>query len=372
MLLSWTFKSLLQPTSLRTWLARRGVMDLCAVVSHLNAFAPPALAESWDNVGLLVEPSPPHMVQKLLLTNDLTEDVLEEAVGMGAEMVLSYHPPIFKALKRLTCGNWKERLMVKALEKRIAIYSPHTAYDALSNGVNDWLGRATGPCVSLPLRASSSLSYPGGNAHVLEFSCGLSESVLSRVKSLQGACLRTFQVSEEGENRTRVRLSCSQKALQQTLAILAEDPCVYRSVELLTLQKPPLLDTGMGRLCTLTEPVSLATALERIKTHVGLNHLRLGIGRGKTLESSVSTVAVCAGSGSSVLSGVPADLYLTGEMSHHDVLDAVAEGRSVVLCEHSNSERGYLKELRVQLEERLEGKVQVVVSQTDRDPLQVV
>uniref|UniRef100_A0A8C5Q8G1 NIF3-like protein 1 n=1 Tax=Leptobrachium leishanense TaxID=445787 RepID=A0A8C5Q8G1_9ANUR len=372
MLLSWTSRCLLRPLALSRWSARRSVMDLHAVVSHLNALAPPGLAESWDNVGLLVEPSPPHVVHKLLLTNDLTEDVLEEAIVLGADMVLSYHPPIFKPLKRLTCGNWKERLVVKALEKRLAVYSPHTAYDALRDGVNDWLGRAIGPCVSSPLRASSSLSHPGGRVHVVEFSADLSESLVERVRCLQGVRLRSFTVREDGQDRTRVRLSCSQNALQQVMAVLEEDARVYSGVELLSLQKPPLTDTGMGRLCILTQTVSVATAVERVKAHLGLNHLRLALGRGKTLDSPVSSVAVCAGSGSSVLSGVSADLYLTGEMSHHDVLDAVAEGRSVILSEHSNSERGFLKDLRGKIAERLEGKVQVTVSQSDRDPLEVV
>ncbi|XP_040295704.1 NIF3-like protein 1 [Bufo bufo] len=351
---------------------RRHVMDLSSVVSRLDALAPPALAESWDNVGLLVEPSPPHQVRKMLLTNDLTEAVLEEALGAGAELLLSYHPPIFKALKRLTCAHWKERLMVRALENRLAVYSPHTACDALANGVNDWLGRALGPCVSVPLRASTALSHPTGYGHILEFGGNVPESVLSRVSALQGASLRTFPLRSEKEGEARVRLSCSHNALLQALAILSEDPEAYRGAELLTLQKPPLLDTGMGRLCTLSEPVSIAAAVERVKSHVGLKHLRLALGRGKTLESSVSVMAVCAGSGGSILSGVPADLYLTGEMSHHEVLDAVAEGRSVILCEHSNSERGYLRELAAQITQHLEGKVEVVMSQSDRDPLQVV
>lgn len=167
-------------------------MDLHSVVSHLKSLAPLALAEGWDNVGLLVEPSPPHQVQKLLLTNDLTEDVLEEAVGMGANMVLSYHPPIFKALKRLTSGHWKERLVVKALENRLAIYSPHTACDALSNGVNDWLGRALGPCVSVPIRPCTSLSHPGGYDHILEFGRDASKTLLPRLSSLQDARMRTY------------------------------------------------------------------------------------------------------------------------------------------------------------------------------------
>ncbi|KAG8534951.1 hypothetical protein GDO81_029844 [Engystomops pustulosus] len=128
----------------------------------------------------------------------------------------------------------------------------------------------------------------------------------------------------------------------------------------------------MGRLCTLSEPVSIAEAVERVKRHVGVQHLRLALGRGKTMESSVGVMAVCAGSGSSVLSGAPADLYLTGEMSHHEVLDATAEGRSVILCEHSNSERGYLQELGVQITHCLDGKVEVLHAKTDRDPLLVV
>ncbi|XP_056390944.1 NIF3-like protein 1 [Hyla sarda] len=349
---------------------RRHIMDLASVVSRLDVLAPPALAESWDNVGLLVEPSPPHQVRKMLLTNDLTEDVLQEALAVGADLLLSYHPPIFKALKRLTCAHWKERLVVTALEKRLAVYSPHTACDAITNGVNDWLGRALGACVSVPLRASTATSHPRGYGHILEFGGEVPESVLSRVSSLQGASVRTYPL--RGEEGVRVRLSCSNSALQQALAILSEDPETYSGAELLTLQKPPLLDTGMGRLCTLSEPITIAAAVERIKSHVGVKHLRLALGRGKTLESPVSVMAVCAGSGASILNGVPADLYLTGEMSHHEVLDAAAEGRSVILCEHSNSERGYLRELAAQITQRLEGKVEVLVSQTDRDPLQVV
>ncbi|KAM4632609.1 NIF3-like protein 1 [Discoglossus pictus] len=372
MLLGSSLRCLLRPFSLAQLTQSRSVMDLAGVVFRLNALAPPALAESWDNVGLLVEPSPPHVVKKILLTNDLTEDVLEEAVGLGADMVLSYHPPIFKALKRLTWANWKQRLMVKALEKRLAIYSPHTSCDALPNGVNAWLGRALGSCVSVPIHPSTCLSYPGGFGHLLEFSCDPSESVLSRLKSLQGVSVRTHPFRPNEMEGTCISLSCSQNALLQVLSILSEDERAYQSVRLLTLQKPPLPDTGMGRLCTLSETVTIATAVESAKKHIGLPHLRLALGRGKTLESPVRVMAVCAGSGSSVLGGVPADLYLTGEMSHHDVLDAVSEGISVILCEHSNSERGYLQELRGQIQEKLEGQVQVVVSKTDRDPLQVV
>jgi len=114
-------------------------MQLSEVVARLQKFAPLWLSESWDNVGLLAEPSSPHVVDKLMLTNDLTETVANEAVNQNVHMILSYHPPVFKPLKRLTQQSWKERIVVKCIENRIAVFSPHTCYDALQGGVNDWL-----------------------------------------------------------------------------------------------------------------------------------------------------------------------------------------------------------------------------------------
>ena len=90
-------------------------------------------------------------------------------------------------------------------------------------------------------------------------------------------------------------------------------------------------------------------------------------------DSTIKSVAVCAGSGASVLHGVKADLYLTGEMSHHEVLDANHGGTTVILCDHSNTERGFLaQELRGKLVDLFEKKISVVMSECDRDPLEIV
>lgn len=85
----------------------------------------------------------------------------------------------------------------------------------------------------------------------------------------------------------------------------------------------------------------------------------------------MTTVAVCAGSGSSVLRDVPVDLYVTGEMSHHDVLHAVSCGTSVILCEHSNTERGYLTVLQQKLSQAFSNNVEFIIAKTDEDPLQI-
>lgn len=86
-------------------------------------------------------------------------------------------------------------------------------------------------------------------------------------------------------------------------------------------------------------------------------------------------MAVCAGSGGSVFRHRPlaADLYVTGEMSHHEVLDLTQNGSHVILCEHSNSERGFLEFFQEKLQDEiLLNQVEVLISAVDCDPLKVV
>lgn len=77
-------------------------LPLNEVIKKLEAFAPLKIAESWDNVGLLVEPAGDVNVSSMLVTIDLTEDVVQEAIQVGAQLIVSYHPNIFKPLKTVT------------------------------------------------------------------------------------------------------------------------------------------------------------------------------------------------------------------------------------------------------------------------------
>lgn len=87
---------------------------------------------------------------------------------------------------------------------------------------------------------------------------------------------------------------------------------------------------------------------------------------------SISSVAVCAGSGGGLLKNLNVSLYVTGEMSHHDVLHAAQSGVSVILCDHSNTERGFLKVLQESLTKVFQNQIDIQVSMSDKDPLDVV
>ncbi|KAL0566725.1 hypothetical protein V5O48_015278 [Marasmius crinis-equi] len=132
-----------------------------------------------------------------------------------------------------------------------------------------------------------------------------------------------------------------------------------------------------GRLVTLEDAVSLNDLQGRIKTHLNLQHIQVGMGLASAgASNSVRTIAICAGSGGSMLLGKDADVYFTGEMSHHEVLAAVAAGKHVILCGHTNTERGYLPVLAAKLRAELagdgHGEAEVLVSQADKHPLDIV
>lgn len=82
-------------------------LSLERVIKSLNDYADLSLAGSWDNVGLLIQPTVQKNIKNILLTNDLTENVMKEAVDIDTDLIISYHPPIFSPLKRITNNSWK-------------------------------------------------------------------------------------------------------------------------------------------------------------------------------------------------------------------------------------------------------------------------
>ncbi|XP_028821724.1 NIF3-like protein 1 isoform X2 [Denticeps clupeoides] len=279
-------------------------MDLKEVLDVLEQLAPLSLAESWDNVGLLVEPSKPRPVKTILLTNDLTFPVMEEAEALACDLIISYHPPLFRPVKRLVQKDWKQQLAVRAVECGMAVFSPHTSWDSVKGGVNDWLvgGIGSGRVSVLSQALSSS-----PQKHKLDFTVKGQEALTAVMTDLRGAagCRSLQYTSVRAENDAyHVSLVCPSTALSSSVEVVLGSAEVSPSLSVLQVQQLPLPGCGQGRLCVLDVPVSVATAIKRMKLHLRLTHLRLALGHRQTMESPVNTVAVCAGSGASVLQGV--------------------------------------------------------------------
>ncbi|XP_069135326.1 NIF3-like protein 1 [Argopecten irradians] len=341
-------------------------MKLQSVVGLLYQYASPKLAGDWDNVGLLVEPSDPHEVTKLFLTNDLTPPVLDEAIEEKANMILSYHPPLFSPIKRLTQVNWKDRVITKCIENRIAVFSPHTSYDALEGGVNDWLISAFDLQNKCPIEPTVMPNKKFSKKRIFTVPADLAPTLVQGLSGIKGTVTTSIAVEPD---LVQISFLGNQDNAPDVMEVIGDHMKVIKSIESYDLQKVVWPGYGMGRKGTLKEPMTLNEAVSVVKKHTNLEHVRLAAAPG---EPQVSSVAVCAGSGGSVLRNVPASLYVTGEMSHHEVLQAVYNGTSVILCDHSNTERGYLHMLRQELNKLFKEKIDIVISKTDRDPLEIV
>lgn len=135
-------------------------------------------------------------------------------------------------------------------------------------------------------------------------------------------------------------------------------------------------DCGMGRIVTLLQPTALSKLVEGVKQSLNISHVQVALARQQGASDShggrgdrmVSRIAICAGSGGSVFRGVEADLFYTGELSHHEALYFAETGSSVIVCNHSNTERAFLQVMREQMLAELPAGSEVVVSEADKDP----
>lgn len=113
------------------------------VIEKLQKLAPDELAQGWDNIGLQVG-SAHHQVSKILLALDATTSVIEEAIHIGADMIITHHPMIFNPIKKVTKDEPTGRNLYKLIQNNINLYVMHTNLDAAFGGTNDVLGELVG------------------------------------------------------------------------------------------------------------------------------------------------------------------------------------------------------------------------------------
>ena len=110
------------------------------VVSFLREFAPPELAEDWDNIGLLIG-DPAEEIRSVLTCLTLTQNIADEAISRGVQLIVTHHPVLFRPVQRLTTETSEGRMLLSLIRAGISVYSPHTSYDSAADGINAQLAR---------------------------------------------------------------------------------------------------------------------------------------------------------------------------------------------------------------------------------------
>jgi dinuclear metal center YbgI/SA1388 family protein len=369
------------------------------VEAALDRLCPFRLAETWDNVGVLLATSR-RSLRRLLLTIDLTEPVLDEAIAKRADGIVVYHPPIFAPLKRLADRDRVERTIRRAAAENLWIASPHTALDAAPNGLNDWLVGLSGKGRVEALRPAS-IARPTEAFKIVTFAPKSSVDGVRTAMSQAGAG-RIGDYSEcafssdgtgtflggastdpavgtrgrlERVDESRLEMVCGAASLAAAIgALRASHPYEEPPIEVYALQPQPRFDAGAGRMAHLEKPTDLASLAKSFCKGLGLSRIDVAEATLGKASRKVARVGVCAGSGGDLLEAAieqGCDAFLTGELSHHRVLDAVSRGLSILLVGHTESERGYLPTLAKRLKQACPG-LETVVSRADRPPLRTI
>ncbi len=377
-------------------------MRLHTVLEAIETIAPPSLAEAWDNTGLLLGDRAADLAGPALLTIDLTADVLDEALAMRAGLVIAYHPPIFRPITRLSADTLHGALLLRAARAGVSIYSPHTALDAAKDGLSDWLADGLGVSGDRRAIVPAAAPDPMQSHKIVVHVPADPPDALEKVRHALATAgagnigaydLCSFTLVGQGTFRASPRANptvgergamqhIEERRLEmvfpgRALPVLIETlrafhPYEEPAFDIYRLEGKPDRAVGAGRRVTLDQPTSPDEIAGRIRQRLGADRVRLatpGHSRG-----AVSKVAVCPGSGASLLDAAidqGCDLFVTGEMKHHETLGALSRGCAVVTAGHTTTERGYLPILARRLADLAPG-LDARVSEKDREPSRLV
>lgn len=316
-------------------------MKIKEITSLLEQWAPPSLQESYDNSGLLIGDKNQE-INAALITLDITEEVIDEAIESGDDLIIAHHPFIFKGIKRIGNIHWIDRCIRKAIKHDIAIYAIHTNLDNVDTGVNkkicDKIGlnntRILQPkkstlsklVVFVPTENKEALLealYKAGAGNVGNYDhCSFQTEGTGTFRGNESSnpTIGTQGV-EESVKETRIEVIVPQHASRSVLQAMKHahpyEEVAYYLQELINENQ----DIGSGMIGTLEQSMDTKTFLTHLKKSMGLSVIR----HTDLVKSNIQKVAVCGGSGSFLLSkamAAGADIFITADFKYHDFFEA--------------------------------------------------
>lgn len=360
------------------------------IMDKLEQLAPKRLAEKWDNVGLQIG-DPRADIYKVLVSLDLTKEVLQEAIEHKANMIITHHPFIFKPLKHIRLDLSSGEIIKKLIQNNINIYTAHTNLDKAENGLNDMLAE------KLSLRDLEVLS-PTDRDLLYKIVIFVPKGYEDKIKNVMGNigagfignysnC--TFQILGtgtfkplEGTNaftgdigkieqveEYRIETIVTQKDLSKTIkALINAHPYEEVAYDIYPLENKGN-SYGLGRIGRLEKGLSYSEFLNTIKNSLNLKHLKIA----GVKKDYIKKIAICSGSGSefmhkAAMQGV--DAYITGDIKYHEAQQAKILDILVVDASHFATEIIVMDGLKKYLDEEFakdKKNIEVIVSKVNSD-----
>lgn len=335
------------------------------VVGLLETRYPPSTAEGWDAVGLVAgDPQAP--VRRVLFAVDPVLDVAREAIEAGADLLVTHHPLYLRGTSSVAATSAKGRVVHELVRAGVALYAAHTNADSAPGGVADALAdlldlrdrSPLSPHTAAPLDTWTTFVPTADTARVLDAlaAAGAGDlgaydrcafTVAGRGTFRPGAAANP-SIGARGEiadvEEDRLEMVAPRARRSAVLdALRAAHPYEEPAFSVLPHAETPA-GTGIGRIGTLAAPTTLRDLAQRVAD--ALPASAQGIRVAGDLEATVSRVAVCGGSGDSLLGTVRAlgaDVYLTADLRHHPASEAIEEGPPYLIdATHWSSEWPWL------------------------------
>lgn len=331
-------------------------MKLKEITNWLELWAPTALQESYDNCGLLVG-EPYTEVGSALLTLDVTEEVIDEAIRGNHQLIIAHHPLIFSGIKKLNGQDEVNRCVIKALRNNIAIYAIHTNIDNLSDGVNkmiaDKLGLSDRAILApksgqlnklvtfIPkdyLESVQQALWEAGAGNIGEYSeCSFYASGTGTFKGSENTNAFVGEKNvRHAEPEYKMEVIVPNWNINRVMqALRAAHP--YEEVAYYLSKLENDAPYGAGMVGILEHPMESTEWLEYLKKQMDLTVIRHTAAPNRTIQK----VAICGGAGSFLLNQAirtGADALVTGDFKYHDFFGAE---QRLMICDigHYESEK---------------------------------
>lgn len=360
--------------------------QILEVTQYLEQLAPLALQESYDNCGLLIGDAQWNL-QGVLITLDVTEAVVDEAIAQGCNLIVAHHPLIFKGIKKLSPSSYVERTIIKAIKNDIAIYAIHTNLDNVWDGVNKKIAD------KLELKNTQILQTGNDNFSKLTFfvpqthteivlaavhsagagvvgnysSCAFSTAGMGQFCANDGAApfVGTInQVEKVVEDKVEVVLPTHLQ--NQVLKILIGNHPYEEVAYYVVPLANPHPNIGAGRIGTLTQPMMPLDFIAYMKEKLCVSLVRCS----PLPDRLISKVALCGGSGSFLFATArkaKADIYISSDFKYHEFFDADAH---TMIADINHYEAEYFtKELLFEHLNKKFANIALVLSKINTNPI---
>ncbi len=316
-------------------------MKLHQILESLQEWAPFSYQDSYDNSGLLVG-SANAEIHKTLISLDITEEVMQEAVKGGFDLIISHHPIIFQGFKSLTGKTPEEKIVIAAIKNNIAIIAMHTNLDNISEGVSYKLSQVLGlqnqQILSPKKDLLRKLVVFIPNSHLdsvrqAVFNAGAGKIGHYDQCSFGSEGVGTFRAGENTQAFVGKKMEFHQEKevrfesvfpvqLERKIikALLNTHPYEEVAYDIFTLNNSHS-KVGAGIIAEMPEAISETAFLKLLKNKVNPFQIRHTAFR----EKKIKKVALCGGSGSFLIDtakAANADIFITGDVKYHDFFKA--------------------------------------------------